>query len=68
MAKLNEKDVLKYISSKQFVSIRDVCNYFKVSRLTAYIFLKVMAAKGLLNVRKIGQTMVFEVNKEKLMP
>ena len=68
MVKLNEKDVLKYISDRQYATVRDVYSHFKVSRLTAYIFLKVMAAKGLLLARKVGQTMVFEVNTEKLMP
>jgi DeoR/GlpR family transcriptional regulator of sugar metabolism len=68
MTKLNEKEVLKYISDRQYVTVRDVQNHFKVSRLTAYIFLKVMAAKGLLLARKVGQTMVFEINTERLMP
>jgi hypothetical protein len=68
MSKLNEKEVLKYISGKQNVTVKDVYSHFHVCRLTAYVFLKIMTAKGMLIGSKIGPTLVFEVNKEKLMP
>lgn len=67
MSKLLEKEILKYISDKQdFVTVSDIKNHFKVSRLTAYTTLRIMSAKGLLIARKIGNTYIYEVNKANL--